>query len=470
MIHDKSDNKYKHKNYDSLYAHYSMIDEYDYEKFPKLQFANPIHFQLQKGESLYIPKKWWHWIKSTQRTFSINYWFNNETEQKPFVFNHTIDYDVRSLNNETVAVWNSEKNYKGERTHSVNFEHFYNSQKDDRCVITLSNYPAGERNSHIKNNLSKHIKFPVNEKLKFKHSYDYNVWISSNRHDTGLHYDDEDGILTVIEGEKEVILFPPSDTEYLYPYEVNYAWKKTQALNFRYNTYSNFGKVDGICCGELLYATCNNDMRVLNNISKLYEKYGSIILIWGFKKTGDEYRWEIYRASFMNKTKITSWDIHSNEYNISEEKHYYFKIGDESTNKLPFWGYGKYKKNNIIYDESKIFVVDTYDAFNKNYDEYMDRLDYGSIKTTFKDIILEKYKCNEICIHNKKPNQIFVQYLGITNDEFVDFLTINQYPEYIINFVTENVEMNNYNIINEITIVYDIDKQNIIRSGFYGNL
>ena len=51
----ESNNEYKHQNYDSLYAHYSMIDDYNYDIFPKLRLANPIHFKLEKGQSLYIP-------------------------------------------------------------------------------------------------------------------------------------------------------------------------------------------------------------------------------------------------------------------------------------------------------------------------------------------------------------------------------------------------------------------------------
>ena len=51
----ESRNKHKHKNTDSLYAHYSMIDDYNYDIFPKLRLASPIHFKLEKGQSLYIP-------------------------------------------------------------------------------------------------------------------------------------------------------------------------------------------------------------------------------------------------------------------------------------------------------------------------------------------------------------------------------------------------------------------------------
>jgi hypothetical protein len=59
-------------------------------------------------------------------------------------------------------------------------------------------------------------------------------------------------------------------------------------------------------------------------------------------------------------------------------------------------------------------------------------------------------------------------YLGISNEDFLDFLTNNSYPNYIIEFVKNNIEKRSYNINNEITIVYDIKTQSIIRSGFYG--
>lgn len=150
-----SHNEYKHKNSDSLYGHFSMIDDYNYDTFPSLLSAHPIQFKLQKGKSLHIPKNWWHWVKTTQKTFAINYWFNNKTKQEPFIFDHTIDCDINLLNDEIVSVWNSAKkydyNYEGPSC-EINFNEFYNSGKDDMCVITLSNYDSGEGNSHIKNN------------------------------------------------------------------------------------------------------------------------------------------------------------------------------------------------------------------------------------------------------------------------------------------------------------------------------
>jgi hypothetical protein len=98
----------------------------------------------------------------------------------------------------------------------------------------------------------------------------------------------------------------------------------------------------------------------------------------------------------------------------------------------------------------------------------MTKLGYDEIKERYKEIILNKYSCYEICIFNKNPDQIFVMYLGISNAEFLEFLITNSYPIYVIDFVKKQIENSNYNINNEIAIVYDIETQSIIRSGFYG--
>ena len=377
--------------------------------------------------------------------------------------------DVNLFNDEVVHVWKSDEN--GVSFPQL-FKEFYNSNIDNRYVLTLSNYDIGDKNENIKNKMSKHVIFPKDNRIQQDINYNYNIWISSNKHDTGLHYDDEDGILTVISGQKDIILFPPSDSKYLYPYKNDYDWKNTNnAANFRYNSFCFLNKVKGVSSGELLYITCNNDKRVLNNISKLYNKFENTNLVWGFKKNNnnDDYRWEVYNYTLFNEPiRITSVDVYKNQYDIGDEEHYYYKADDGKQVQLPFWGYGKYKKNNRIYDESKIFVIDYFIPFYNNYDNYMTNLGYGEIKERFKEIILNRYSCYEICIHNKNPNQIFIQYLGITNDKFLEFLINNSYPTNIIDFVKTQIDNGTYNINNEITIVYDITTQAIIRSGFYG--
>ena len=463
----------RHKNSEFLFGHFSSIDKFDLKKFPKLEFTNPIKFKLEKGESIYIPKGWWHWIKSTEKSFAINYWFNNQNNLNPFVFNYHIEYDIKSFNKQEVYVWDS---FNDDLSHNyvTLFENFFNSGLDNRFVVTLDrDYPNENTNQHLKNLVKPHIKFPIHEKLSRKNIFDFNLWISSGTHDTGLHYDDEDGILSLIEGSKDIILFPPSDSKNLYPISVEYYWKNSNASNFRYNSFYNHGTVNGVSSSEFLYATCNGNVRVLSNISKLYNKYESN-LIWGFKKSDEGYRWEIYQYypdnDGVSNPVIVSWDIFSDSYKISNIEHHYFRDINYETTLLPFWGNSKTKKDGKYFEESKKFVIDNYQSFNKNYELFMNELGYSDIHDKFKNIILNKYQCYQICIHNKTENQIFVQYLGICNKDFLTFLIQNEYPIHIINFVEEQIKLNRYNINNEITIVYEISSQKVVRSGFYGNI
>ena len=462
-----SSNRHRHRESNSLYAHFSAVDQFNTELYPNLKFTNPIYFNLEKGQSIYIPKGWWHWIKTTTKSFAVNYWFSNNVELNPFIFDYYFELDTNKFNGQDVYIWNSSKH--DEYFVEDSFENFYNSGLNDRYVLTLSNYINGENNSNIKNLTKPYVQFPSHDRFQYNGSFDFNVWISSGKHDTGLHYDDEDGVLTLLEGSKEITLFPPSDSDNLYAYNTKYSWRKKSAINFLYNSFVIREPLTGLSSSEVLFKTCNGDVRVLSNISKLFEKHGCN-LVWGFKKSGNDYRWEIYKYDLQQDPIITSWDIYENTYEISDVEHYYFKENTHTPLGLPFWGISKYKKGDDLYEESKIFVLDDYIPFKENYDSYMKKLGYDDISDKFKNIILEKYKCYQICIHNKTDNQIFVQYLGISNEDFLSFLYLNNYPYHLINFIEMQMGLDNYKINNEITIVYEIDTQKVVRTGFYGNI
>ena len=225
MLHSR--NLDRHKNSEFLFGHFSSVDKFDFQKFPKLEFTNPIKFKLEKGESIYIPKGWWHWIKSTEKSFAINYWFKNQNNLNPFVFDYYIKYDINLLYDQEIYVWDS---YNDNLSHNYisSFQDFFNSGLDNRFVVTLDrDYPNEATNQHIKNLIKPYIKFPTHKKISCKNIFDFNLWISSGLHDTGLHYDDEDGVLSLIEGSKDIVLFPPSDSKNLYPIDVKYYWKNS---------------------------------------------------------------------------------------------------------------------------------------------------------------------------------------------------------------------------------------------------
>jgi len=54
-------------------ARVSLIDAFDpdYEKFPFFKTVEPLVVELCPGDVLYIPKGWWHQVKSLDSTISI---------------------------------------------------------------------------------------------------------------------------------------------------------------------------------------------------------------------------------------------------------------------------------------------------------------------------------------------------------------------------------------------------------------
>ena len=108
--------------------------------------------------------------------------------------------------------------------------------------------------------------------------------------------------------------------------------------------------MEGISSSELLYVTCKKDIRVLSNVSKLYNKFKKNF-IWAYKKSNNGYRWEIYKyypsRSKNNSVKpvIISWDLFSDSYNISDIEHHYFRDTNYPPTSLPFWGNCKCKKD-----------------------------------------------------------------------------------------------------------------------------
>ena len=457
-IEKKSINIVKHKDLDSKYAHFSEIDEVNYLKYPKLIFATPKKYTLKSGEALIIPSGWWHWIKTPVRTYSINFWIEQKMFREPKKINHVIKIDFSILNNEIVTVWNTKDEKKIYKNY---FRDFLLKNKKNEYVITLENYNIFKENKIIKEKIKNQIKVP--DVIK-NINYDYNVWITSNQTDTGLHYDDEDGILCCLEGKKEIILYPPSDSQFLYPLTTR-KWINSEALNCRYNSYTYYNSIKGLSSGRLLFEIIKHDENLLKIIDNFVSKNGINKTVWGLKNEQGYFRLEFYTYNLETKNDlvIESKDVFFKEPYIGKEKHYYYKFPDQFIS-LPFWGYGTYELHEKEYPESKIFVIDEYTSFNINYLNFMERLGYSNISEQFKHIIMEKYKCYEICVHNKKEGQIFVQYLGISKETFIEFLSENYYPELLVKYYSEN----EFFINNEIAIIYDIETKKIVRTGFYG--
>ena len=533
-------NNKRHLTRSYNYAHFSKINSWNYFLFPSLLLTTPKRYVLREGESLFIPKKWWHWIVTPTKTSAINFWFENiitsnapakindlyNFEQKQKIYEKIIQY-IKEENKH--YIWNS-SNHFGSNGLLYSGEAFLNENKNHMYLLTLAGYGSNLNNENIKKKLIKWIELPDVLKTsninKEKPVIDINLWVSSNYHDTGLHYDDNDGILYVLKGEKHITLFPPNDSKYLVPYDITPNYAKVAPLFMKYNEYyiikdniSGYGNNRLPCqvgnnrlpcqvgnnrlpCQMILYqslicfAKYNN---VLTTIQKIYDnKIDPLkMLVWGCKKQDDVYRWEIYNYHYdqydntiINKTDWTAIILNENSISrkikriIKEKKtiinsidilngvdclnnqHHSYEMGKNMTGIiLPFYGNG-YDIINNKKQKVSTFIYDTYESLIKNGETYCYqlKLDYNNkVKE-----LLQKYKASDMCLWNKKGDY-FIQWFGISIDDFIHFLQENHYGQCFINHIMEN--RNKYAFLShEITIVYDKVSLAPYRSGFYGCL
>jgi len=51
------------------------VEHPDLKKYPLFKSAKCQECILESGEMLFIPIKWWHYVKSLERSFSVSFWF-----------------------------------------------------------------------------------------------------------------------------------------------------------------------------------------------------------------------------------------------------------------------------------------------------------------------------------------------------------------------------------------------------------
>ena len=52
------------------------LDNIDEKKYPKVQDLEFVDCILEEGEMLYIPPKWWHYVRSLTNSFSVSFWWS----------------------------------------------------------------------------------------------------------------------------------------------------------------------------------------------------------------------------------------------------------------------------------------------------------------------------------------------------------------------------------------------------------
>src|SRR6056300_2116286 len=90
-------NNLRHLNDNFFFAHFSKINNRNFFLYPELLLTSPIHMTLKEGESIYIPPKWWHWIRS-EKSIAVNFWCLDDYNafNEPRVLHDDIENKERS--------------------------------------------------------------------------------------------------------------------------------------------------------------------------------------------------------------------------------------------------------------------------------------------------------------------------------------------------------------------------------------
>lgn len=485
------------------FAHFSKINNDNIYFTPSILFTSPISLVLRSGESLWIPKKWWHWIKTKEPSIAINFWSKNEKyNDNPIIIKNTYQKKklykkiLNSLSNKDmdIDIWKSDvdefKKYK------------YDGQyQDNSYIISLPGYNGSldKSNVGIYEKIVKYVTIP--DIFKNKKDIDINFWISLGYHDTGLHYDDYDGLLCVLKGEKHITLYPPSDSCYLKPICVLPSWVKSTPIQFEYNTYTHIKILDNnsFPSSRLLYESVKsiNNKKILQTITDFVDKCPEKI-IWGCKYKDGVLRWEMYMYHYTSTTAriknrlssfivennkiqkdkysdiynndknliIHSYDIYQHSEPIENEIHLYYKK-DGQMFELPFIGRGTTLLTNGEEVFESQYILDNQKKFKKHFKKYtcIIGFKYKNIKHLKK--LVDLYSCTDICIHRKNSDEIFIQFLGISIYDFIKFLEKYNYPKDFQQHVKENKERY-IDVIHEIAIVFNIVTLKPVRTAFYG--
>jgi hypothetical protein len=488
-------NKKEHNTNEVPYGHYSSIGKNNIILYPSLIFTSPIYFTLKENESLIIPKHWWHWISSNTQTIAVNFWV-----QKDFVdYKKPQKIYTSFQNNNLIAnlLLNYDKPLDFYDKNKANYikKLIYELDNNTNNYLLTVPYLLDNKNKHINNTFhnicGNYINVPDFVK---NNNYQYNIWYATGNHETGLHYDDNDNLLTVIKGTKNVILYPPFDSKYLQPYSIIPKWANTKAIKFEYNLYKYLGELDNsLPSSRLLYELIHyfNNKKMLQIITSIINDIGSNKLIYGCKIENGIFRselylyyhpilnndnlktYQIYKNEYINEyinnnknTVITSFDLYNNDNIEGNEVHFYHNINTK--NEFPYYGYcSKINNKNDIIKEG-IYILDKSENVKKNLKQFIQYLNFENYNLDIIIKIINIYDCKEIAMYNKYDNNYFIQYLDITFDNFIDFLKTNNYPKKFINHVIDNSDKYK-NLKHEITIVFDKDGK-IIRTSFYGLL
>ena len=57
------------------------VEQPDFARFPKLRGVERLVAELEPGDAIYIPRRWWHHVRTLEVSASVNYWWASGTQR-----------------------------------------------------------------------------------------------------------------------------------------------------------------------------------------------------------------------------------------------------------------------------------------------------------------------------------------------------------------------------------------------------
>lgn len=472
-----SQNGHVHSYGDLPYGHCSKITQKYLKSFPFFEKASPLKFHLEKGDVLFIPKKWWHWVFSscTTRCISISSWFSSDDQYPKFYQGEAKDWEIMekwtneyliNLYDGKLSIWTENGKIDSEMTMKEFIECDHNKFL---YLISLTDFDGSKSGLKLMDLLNNDIgKFSIYPDKKFN----FNFWMNFGNIDSGLHYDDQDGLLVVVDGYKDVILYSPNDSKYLYPYPLELKPFEKYYKSMYYNLYKLLGK-------EIPKdSTVISDLLNLEKVPSIYEIFKEFVkefgvgnIIWGLKNNKEEIQYEIY-VYFLNKDpKIIDENIspdldkyikfhkrvfHNDNYDFSRIKEDNLivlsidLIEDNAllrkTNKINLYYTNKVKveipliieertfTNEIEIHRARLFTVENVNSNEILFDIFKNTGIIPQITISLVNYIKKREWKYHYLTFTNKTTEVGIYAFGLTQENFINFLEENFYSKKLINF------------------------------------
>ncbi len=213
----------------------------DFEAFPLVKNCTMHKVELTKGQYLFMPKNWFHWIFTEPESLSVHHKINNinfaNTDNDfynslknniPFYKKNYIECNVsykdfisNSLEDTYRALFSTTEDcIPVQKNNLKKFFHF-NTLKNIIGINFQNNfhtYIASQKvyKNNILNEFS-NIENIIDKKFYNNISYEPSVWLTLDKKvNSGLHCDTTPNLIYMIEGKKTIYLFSPDSYPNLY--------------------------------------------------------------------------------------------------------------------------------------------------------------------------------------------------------------------------------------------------------------